>query len=285
MRVLDEPLDRDLEPFSHFLWQNRVRHRVYQHGDRQILELSSAADAPRVRRAFAAWCNGELELPRVVSVPATDGRGVVRAWSRYPITLGVLAGALIVFTLTGAGTADNAISRALYFVDIAQPTLPIADLMARGELWRWLTPVFLHFSLVHILFNSLVVWELGRRIEPSVGSLRFVALFVAMAVVSHWAQFFVSGPFFGGLSGVGYGLLAYVVMRARQFPADPLWRLPPGFAVSLLVMLVAFTAGVGDLFGIGVANAAHWGGLLTGLVLAGLSGASGSSVAASDNGQ
>jgi membrane associated rhomboid family serine protease len=56
----------------------------------------------------------------------------------------------------------------------------------------------------------------------------------------------------------------------RRFPSAAAWRLPPGLSIGLLMFLVVFTTGVTEPFGLYVANAAHWGGLLAGATAAAL---------------
>lgn len=147
------------------------------------------------------------------------------------------------------------------------------EALAKGEYWRLLTPAFLHFGIFHVAFNSLWLWELGRRIERLAGSPQMLAIFLLTAVGSNIAQYWWDGPsLFGGLSGVVYGLLGYLWIR-HQFSPHPLTRLPPGILGFMLFWLViCMTGAVEALLGSGVANAAHTGGLLIGMVLGGFAG-------------
>ena len=79
-------------------------------------------------------------------------------------------------------------------------------------------------------------------------------------------------PLFGGLSGMAYGLLGYLLVMARRAPQDLRWQLPKGFSISLLIFLVVFSTGITEPFGLHVANAAHWSGLICGALLALLPG-------------
>ncbi len=80
---------------------------------------------------------------------------------------------------------------------------------------------------------SAVVVEFGRRIERGAGSVCLLVLTLLIAVPGNVAQFLVkSAPLFGGLSGVAYGLFAYVVVRGR-FDAAPEWRVHPSFSIGV----------------------------------------------------
>ncbi len=142
-----------------------------------------------------------------------------------------------------------------------------------GEYWRLVTPVFLHFSWLHIVFNALWTWEFGHRIERTLGSRWLLLLFVVIAVISNSSQFAAGGPsIFGGMSGVVYGLLGFSWVAARL---QPRWQLapPPGLMLFMIGWLLICLFGVIEVLGFGaVANAAHVGGLLAGGALGAIAG-------------
>jgi GlpG protein len=139
---------------------------------------------------------------------------------------------------------------------------------ARGEYWRLITPVFLHFGLLHAVFNMLWTWELGRRLEVARGSLTLLALILLAGGGGNIAQFLADrGTLFGGMSGVIYGLLGYAWMWSR-ITGDPRTRLPPGLVGFMLGWLLVCMSGLVEALGFGaIANAAHAVGLLVGIVL------------------
>ena len=120
-----------------------------------------------------------------------------------------------------------------------------------NDWWRFITPTLLHFSWMHLVFNCLWIWEFGRRIERSLGSLNMLGLYLASAVFSNSVQFFISGPsIFGGMSGVVYALMGFMLV----------WLL-----VGLVGALEVLGAGA-------IANGAHLGGLVIGVLLGGVFG-------------
>ena len=271
MRVIETSLDEDLSLFSGYLWQQRVVHRVYEERGAQVLEVADAAQAGPVREAYQAWKSGRLRLealPRSVRPARWPA-----ALARYPGLTVLIALAVAVFPFSYPLTEDRltAVASWLTIVDLhtapaALPTLP--ELLGQGRVWRWFTPILLHFSVLHLGFNCAITVELGRRVERRMGGLGLWLLVLMIGGVSNLAQYAMGAtPVFGGLSGVAYGLLGFVVARSRLAPEVADWRLPPGLAIALVVFLVVFTTGVTEPFGLFVANTAHWAGLGTGAAL------------------
>lgn len=132
------------------------------------------------------------------------------------------------------------------------------------ELWRWFTPSFLHFSILHILFNLMWWWYLGGPVEKRLGSGKLFTIALISALLSGWGQSIFSGIYFGGLSGVVYALMGYVWLTGELKPDRGL-SLPRGLMVFALVWLVL---GYFNVMGLAIANAAHVFGLVVGLIMA-----------------
>ena len=141
------------------------------------------------------------------------------------------------------------------------------DRVQAGQVWRVFTPALLHFSLWHLLFNLLWLQDLGTVLEAKLGTARFAAVVVVVALVSNFAQYLAGGAGFGGMSGVIYGLFGYLWVRGkRDFRFGVI--LSPMTSGLLLVFLAL---GIFGLLG-PTANAAHFSGLVVGGALGGLAG-------------
>ncbi|WP_288129289.1 rhomboid family intramembrane serine protease [Microbulbifer sp.] len=151
--------------------------------------------------------------------------------------------------------------------DFTVPDSTLSQQLSRGEFWRLWTPAIVHFSLVHALFNSLGIWILGRTLEARAGSLWFAVLVLLSAPVSNLAQYYVSPEnLFGGMSGVVYALVGAIFVIQWWRPG---WReVPRSIIWAAIAWYLLCMSGIVDYFlpG-GIANAAHLGGLLSGLLL------------------
>lgn len=273
MRVIETSLEEDLSLFSRYLWQKRVPHRIYEESGAQVVEVADESVAGPVRKAYQDWRAGTLVLEARPSVQA-EGPGTLQRLTgfvaRYPVltVLVVVSLALFPFSLPVGEGKLTAVVTWLTIIDLRQATSAGWESLLTAQVWRWFTPVFLHFSVMHIAFNLAVSAEFGRRVERGVGSVGFALIVLVTGWASNIGQYLISGnPLFGGLSGVGYGLLGYVLVRHRLQPGDPAWHVHMGFAWSLLIFLVIFSTGVTEPFGLHVANAAHWVGLGSGALL------------------
>lgn len=168
-----------------------------------------------------------------------------------------LIGICVAIALLSRFGASNDILSYLY---IAAPGTSGFESVENGEVWRLLTPILIHFGVMHILFNMMWMWDLGRMVETRCGTL-FMGIFVLIVgVASNLAQYVMTDwPGFGGMSGVIYGLLGFVWMQGKYNPRF-------GFALNqptVVMMLVWFVLCWTDLLG-PIANWAHTAGLLIG---------------------
>lgn len=138
-----------------------------------------------------------------------------------------------------------------------------------NQWWRLITPMFIHFSFAHLAFNCLWVYILGEKIEQVDGSFIFFLIIVFSSIFSNFLQFYwTDSSLFGGLSGVIYGLIGYCMILEMDSEYDR-YQLPPALYLFMIIWLILGFMGLLDLFGFGsVANFAHLGGLVSGVIFA-----------------
>ena len=137
-----------------------------------------------------------------------------------------------------------------------------------NDWWRLITPVFIHFSFSHIIFNCLWIYVLGKNIERIDGKIIFLILFLFAGIFSNFAQYYFGGvSLFGGLSGVVYGLLGFCMINELNTKHQK-YDLPEAIYIFMIVWMILGFFGVLELFGFGnIANYAHLGGLFSGIIL------------------
>jgi GlpG protein len=128
------------------------------------------------------------------------------------------------------------------------------------QLWRLFTPMFIHYGIIHLVFNMMWLWDLGNMVEDRKGTL-FLAIFILfVSGSSNWAQYQVSGPGFGGMSGVVYGLLGYIWMKGKYDPGSRLALHKTTVAMMIGWYFLCLSGLVGH-----IANMAHTVGLVVGI--------------------
>ena len=132
-----------------------------------------------------------------------------------------------------------------------------------GQVWRLITPIFIHFNLLHIAFNMMMLKDLGTLVESRFGGRSLFGFVVVSAVLSNLGQYFWSGPVFGGMSGIVYALFGFVWMRGKHDPGAG-WKMNQsaiyqiiGWFVICLVGIIPYVANV--CHGVGLAVGMAWG--------------------------
>jgi len=272
-RALELPLDTDLSDFSALLRASGIAHHVFEERNVLVLEVVDSNYRDSVRQAWERYSSGEIRVDVKRSQSATSVvHGIRYYFAGNPVTLAGLLlsilGALIVqfdhraVLVPWLTFTDFIIERGSLLVE------PAALSWARGEYWRVLTPMFLHFGAMHIIFNSLWYLEFGHQIERRHGTSTMLALVVLIGAGSNIAQYITSPTaLFGGMSGVIYGLLGYIWSwnKLASWKRLPLRQ---GIMVFMILWMVLCLSGFVEALGFGaVANAAHVGGFVMGLVL------------------
>lgn len=144
---------------------------------------------------------------------------------------------------------------------VNDPARPFFASVAGGEAWRLVTPMFVHFGILHLAFNMMWMWDLGRALELRRGMFFLGVFVVATGIGSNLAQYAITqSPLFGGMSGVVYALLGYFWIQGRINPAFGMALHQSTVVMMLVWYVVCWTGLVGP-----IANWAHTAGLLLGV--------------------
>lgn len=260
-------LDQDLSGFTAILWQHKIPHRVLEQEGEQRLLVPYNVDTEQIAHLFELWQQGEdlsgLQVQRSGDQPLN--------LLRSGLTLLLIALSVIITLMVSLGENTQMMGwftivefqvqgNKIYYSDVL-------SMLSDGQVWRLLTPAFMHFNLPHILFNLLWVWVVGRRIELLLGWPVLLGLFVFSAVIANLAQFWISGPMFGGMSGFVFALLGFAWLWDRLKPSKRV-GMPPALMGFMMFWLVLGFTGALESLGLGsIANTAHLAGLIAGLAL------------------
>lgn len=169
-----------------------------------------------------------------------------------PVTLLVMALCTCLYVLQLIGL--NLYASLSFHQDVSQ--------LSGWQIWRFVTPAFLHFSALHLIFNLMWWWYLAGLVERQLGSSKLLTLLLVGAVIPNLLEFLLSGPDFGGLSAVVNTLVGYCWIIGRMKP-DGEVKLQDGIFIFMVVWLAI---GFSGLLGNNLANAAHLSGLAIGLL-------------------
>ncbi|HYH29558.1 MAG TPA: rhomboid family intramembrane serine protease [Pseudonocardia sp.] len=131
----------------------------------------------------------------------------------------------------------------------------VPGLVQYGEWWRVLTSGFLHIGAIHLLFNMMALWILGRDLETVLGRGRFLAVYVIALLGGAAAVmlFYAPNQAVAGASGAVFGLMGGLAVVLRRL------RVPAGQVIGLIVVNVVISVLIPGISLIG-----HLGGLVVG---------------------
>jgi rhomboid protease GluP len=139
-------------------------------------------------------------------------------------------------------------------------TLPMPYIIGLGQPWRLITAVFLHGSLMHIIFNMWVIMDIGPMVEELFGSARYLFLYIATGAFGYVISA-LAGQRSVGASGALLGLIGLLLASTTRSSSASSQMLR-----SNLIKWIVYIAIMGFMFS-GIDNYAHFGGLAAGFVL------------------
>jgi GlpG protein len=256
--------------------QARAELAAFSANPRDHRFLNAGRQADEIRRTEVR--EDEAALKRQVAVAE---RLKLPQRSIQPMTTSLIALCILAAIFTHMGDDSARLTSRMFITPIVRDGqgatyfLPGLTAIRSGEVWRLITPIFLHFSLWHILGNMMWLYYLGNQIEASRGSFRVLGLVLVIGALSNLAEYYLGGlkledghltgqynPNFGGMSGVVFGLFGYVWMKMRFEPELGMSMSQQAFTLSLFWLLFCLTGLAGS-----IANGAHVSGLAIGVAI------------------
>ncbi len=251
----------------------------------QLREFKQNPEAPKYEAAIAkareilreqkskhvAAAKNIRKIKTVVRPSMVSGRGLP------PMTMTLLILCVVLSMVSnfmapslnnGWGTTivDN-----LGFVDVAayEKTQNPAVSLMNGQLWRMITPIFLHGDMLHLAMNMFGLVVFGRVLERLMGTPKFAVFVLILAIVPNLLQGLMppqlhGSPIFVGFSGVVYGFLGYVWVRSTLNPMFGI-AVPLPFIILAVGMIVLGLSGTMPDWR--YADLCHLGGIATGALI------------------
>jgi GlpG protein len=278
IRAASLSIDVNLLRFGYLLQRQGISHRIIEESGQQVIWVSGEAEAALVRQALTDWSSnsGNQQAdpvmreagPQSVAAALLPRRSLLpslkRTFVASPVTLSLIAICFLVALLSLLGTQPGRVV-VLFYPLLATDNLLalLGELTSIVTLLRTLTPMFLHFGELHLIFNMLWLWYFGRQLEAIHPRWLFIVLIILASFVSNTTQY-LSSNFnnFGGMSGVVYGLVGYTWLVHTLMPRSKLQIRGSMFAVFVAALVL-----MEILASSWIATAAHIGGLLSGLLL------------------
>lgn len=153
---------------------------------------------------------------------------------------------------------------------------PLFEKIKEGQIWRLLTPIFLHYDIFHLFFNMIWLIVLGKQIEQRLGAGRYILFIVVTGIISNTLQYLMTGPNFIGFSGVLCAMITFVWIRQKKAAWEG-YQLQSSTFIFIMafiiamfgIQLISFFTEIytQNSFSPGIANMAHLSGALMGLIL------------------
>ena len=216
----------------------------------------AAAAAPQIRKAEERdLAEYQRRVRTAKSIfPSLGGYGV------GILTYLLIIGCAIVAVYTKLGSDRDLLTRLFISEDFRENAF-LPEIVKNGEVWRLFTPMFIHFGPIHFIFNVLWLYQLGCMIEARQSWFVLLSLVLVSQISSAMAQYLITGPAFGGMSGVVYALVGYVWIRGKFDRNSGVFLDSQNLTYSLVWLVLCFTGVLGP-----IGNWAHLAGLITGMI-------------------
>ena len=231
----------------------------YRHPDRETRVSCSSCGRPICPECMTPTPVGMRcpECSRQRTKVVRNPTGTPGQASAFPATIALIAINVIVYLIeiaNGGGGLNNPSGRIIEDFGLYGP------FVHEGEIYRLVTSGFLHANLLHIGFNMLLLFFLGRLLEPALGRWRFLALYFASLLAGSLGALILEPNSLGiGASGAIFGLAGATFVIARGRGMDAL----AGQIGFLIVFNLIFSFSSPN-----ISIGAHVGGLIGGVICA-----------------
>ncbi|MDQ2700072.1 MAG: rhomboid family intramembrane serine protease [Actinomycetota bacterium] len=185
-----------------------------------------------------------------------SGPAAVANTGNYPATLALVAINVVAFLITIAtGSGGFSSVGGTLVNDFGLLGYAVAD----GEYYRLITGGFLHAGFMHLAFNMFALYFLGKVLEPSIGTVRFLMIYFSCLLAGSFGAILVSGSdvVTVGASGAVFGIFGAVFVIARGRGANDMAR-EVGIILAINLALTFTIAGI--------SIGGHLGGVIAGAV-------------------
>ncbi len=191
-------------------------------------------------------------------VPSPSRRSALGRLTKSPATLALISLTAFVFLL-------QLVTTQLYGIDVVMGLgAKVNEAIAAGQVWRLITPIFIHAGVIHLLVNMYSLYAIGPAVESLFGSPRMLVVFLLSGIagvilslaLSPYASIGASGAIFGLLGALGAFLFLHRSTLGR-------WG---SVQLRQIIFVAVLNLGLGLMPGID--NWGHLGGLLAGTALA-----------------
>ncbi len=292
------PRTSDPTVLGDYLLSQGVTSRVIESNDGWDIWIHNEDHIPKAREAFSVFeqnpadplfadatrqaVEARQKAEKLDRQYRKNVRDLSTTWDRVslrrrPLTM-LLVGVCVGLYLAGKSSElvnDWFLEHLRFFPRMNPNDLPHGlDAIHRGEIWRLITPIFLHVDFLHLLFNMWALLILGTIIETRRGTLKLLVMIVLSALCSNIVQYLFDILIdqalipWVGISGVVYALFGYLWIKGQVEPEAGMVLHHSTVRIILLWLMLGFVFSL-PLPGGGVirmANGAHLGGLIMGML-------------------
>lgn len=224
----------------------------YEHDNMLIYSL-------RDKKVVYSSSSCKLLIPIINEMDITKKRNNKR--DKYMMLTNILIAVNLLVFLISAWISKNIFDIDIYTLIIMGAK--VNSLIDKGQVWRLITCAFLHGGLIHIFFNMYALKILGPEIEYVYGKVKYLVIYLLSAIAaSIFSYIFGPQSVSVGASGAIFGLFGAMLIFGIKH------RKQMGKAYMMNILQVIFVNVIIGISSSNIDNAAHFGGLIVGALIA-----------------